>query len=329
MKAEDDKDSVFMDILDEITFQPIFIMGLHRSGTSILYKMLGETGLFNTVTAYHILKYDELLYNKKHNLENQVKQDLATLFKSQGIKNRRIDDLPITPDYTQEYVYLFTKKKSPNTISEKNLILFKNLCKKIQYISNNRHLVLLKNPYDFPNFLYIKKQFPNAKFIFIHRNPLEVISSTIRAWQTLYEEENPYTSLFSNSYKKSYNNPFKLRLLRFYYSSKYPLALYGIIRYSTNVTNTYLQNISQIKKEEFVIIKYENLCQKPNSVLKTILDFLNMKSDIDFSAYIKPRKLSILPEVYRMKKRIGKQMKAYNEYFGYEKLFQQRVLCSF
>lgn len=322
MDKENDKDSDYVGLLDKISFQPIFIMGLHRSGTSILYKMLGETGHFNIVTAYHILKYDELLSNYKHNLEKQVKNELGALFESRGIKSRRIDHLPITPDFAQEYVYLFSKKKTPDTLSERNLILFKNLCKKIQHISNNKYPILLKNPYDFPNFLYIKKQFANAKFIFIHRNPLEVLSSTIRAWQILYKEKNPYTSLFSEGYKKSYDNPFIQRILRFYYSSKYPLALYSIIRYSTKATNMYLQNINQLQKEEFISITYENLCQKPNSVMGTILDFLNMKSDIDFDAYIKPRKLAILPEVQRMKKRIGKKMNAYNEYFGYEKLFQ-------
>jgi hypothetical protein len=55
------------------------------------------------------------------------------------------------------------------------------MCKKIQFIAGNDKPILLKNPYDFPNFLYIKRVFPNARFVFIHRNPLKTISSTLNA----------------------------------------------------------------------------------------------------------------------------------------------------
>ncbi|MBE3121464.1 MAG: hypothetical protein IMZ43_08250 [Thermoplasmata archaeon] len=46
-------DNEFIQELQQVTFQPVFIVGLHRSGTSIPYKTLTETGNFNPVTAYH------------------------------------------------------------------------------------------------------------------------------------------------------------------------------------------------------------------------------------------------------------------------------------
>lgn len=66
-------------------------------------------------------------------------------------------------------------------ITRKNVALFTEMCKKIQFIAGNDKPILLKNPYDFPNFLYIKRVFPNARFVFIHRNPLKTISSTLNA----------------------------------------------------------------------------------------------------------------------------------------------------
>ena len=76
MRFKASLDDHYLHKLDGISFMPIFIMGLHRSGTSILYKMLGATRHFNTVTAYHILKYDELLYNFTKNKEKTVKRAL-------------------------------------------------------------------------------------------------------------------------------------------------------------------------------------------------------------------------------------------------------------
>ena len=311
MKSLKELDQKYSDIISDIKFQPIFIMGLHRSGTTILYKMLNETGHFNIVTAYHILKYEELLHNFKNNLEEKTKLALSIQFKELGIKNRKIDSIEITPDFTQEYVYLFVKKNLPNKMGEKNKELFENLCKKIQVISNNKKPVLLKNPYDYANFLYIFKEFPNAKFIFINRNPKEIISSNLRAWQTLLESKNPYTSLFSPKYKEIFDNPLLLFLMRTYYSSYLPFGLINIIRKASRETKYFLKNINKIKEKDYVIVKYENLCSNSNLEMKKILDFLKIKSNLDFSNYIKPRKLKMLSEIERMEKYILKKMKSY------------------
>ncbi len=48
MKTKKILDDEYIKLVEDASFEPIFIMGLHRSGTSILYKMLGETGNFNT-----------------------------------------------------------------------------------------------------------------------------------------------------------------------------------------------------------------------------------------------------------------------------------------
>jgi LPS sulfotransferase NodH len=312
-------DSEYMNALDDISFDPIFIMGLHRSGTSILYKMLGASGHFNTVTAYHILEYDNLLYNHVNNLERKVTDDLARLFKSKGITNRRIDHLPITPDFEQEYVYLFTERNCGNTLSSKNLNLFENLCKKIQYILENNKPILLKNPYDFPNFIFIKKMFPNARFVFIHRDPVEVISSTMRAWQTLLKNKNPYTALFSHAYDQTFNNPFLLWASRFYYSSPFPLGIFSVINRSYHATRYFLENINWLEKESYVSITYRDLCKEPNGVMTNIMNFLKLKTDVDFREFIKPRKLSIIPEVQQMEKFVSKKMEAYNQVFGFNK----------
>lgn len=37
---------------------PVFILGLHRSGTTILYEMLASTGAFDVLTAWHVIEFD-------------------------------------------------------------------------------------------------------------------------------------------------------------------------------------------------------------------------------------------------------------------------------
>jgi hypothetical protein len=39
---------------------PLFILGLQRSGTPLLYEMFAASGEFDISTAWHVICYDEL-----------------------------------------------------------------------------------------------------------------------------------------------------------------------------------------------------------------------------------------------------------------------------
>jgi len=279
--------------------------------------MLGETKLFNKFTMYHLLNYDELIYNHIHNLEEKKKKEFNDLLIKKEIKKRKTDEISVSSDYEQEYVYLFLQKNLPVTLSDKNRKLFEDLCKKIIFISGNDKPVLMKNPYDFPNFLYIKKVFPEAKFVFIHRNPLEVISSTMRLWQTRLKNKDEFAVLYSKQYEKAYTNKLFLFLMRLYYVSPFPFGIFEVILRCKKGSNYYLKNIKNLSKGDYVSIKYEDLCQNPNKVIGEILGFLNLKSDMDFSCFVKPRKLNLIPEVRFLKKFIYNFLKPYFEYFSY------------
>ncbi len=310
-------DSPYLQLLDTVSFQPIFILGLHRSGTSILYKMLGETRHFNIVSAYHILRFDELVYNMIHRTEDDVKAELTELFHTQGITHRGIDHLQITPDFAQEYVYLLTKKSHSKKITPENVSLFKVLCRKIMYISQNKKPILLKNPYDFSNFLFLKTIFPNAYFIFIHRDPVNVVDSTLRAWQTLLAQKNPYTVLFSDEYASVFENPLYLWLSRLYYASFFPIGFFSIIHQAKHMTSYYLSNIDKLPSQQYISVRYEDLCQEPNTVLTSILQLLGLKTEVDFQRYIQPRQLDVLPVVQQFKRYITKTFASYRTVFKY------------
>jgi hypothetical protein len=76
-------DDLYLHLLSQVNFQPIFIMGDHRLSTT-LYKILVDTGCFNFVSAYHIIKYDEIWSNYIHQTESRVMQETEKLFQSLG-----------------------------------------------------------------------------------------------------------------------------------------------------------------------------------------------------------------------------------------------------
>ena len=86
-------------------FRPVFIMGHHRSGTTILYQLLAQTALFNLTTAYHVLNRHRLLALHAAGEEPQAREELRRQFEARGLRDREFDSIKITPDIPEEYAY--------------------------------------------------------------------------------------------------------------------------------------------------------------------------------------------------------------------------------
>ncbi len=318
-ELKEDLDKKYLNKLKDISYQPIFILGLNRAGTSILYKMLKETSYFNPTTVYHIAFYNQLLHNYINKINEKAKTKLNDFIKEQGQKDRGIDRLKYNADFAEEYGFVIGQDAFWNKITPKNIDLFDELCKKIIFISNNSKPILLKNPIDFPNFLYIKKIYPNAKFIFIHRNPIKVLSSTIKALKYIYEKKIPLPTDIFKLYYVIYENPIFLKIVRFCLSDIFPLGLLLFSLYTRNALNYYLRNIKHLENHDYISLKYEDLCENPQENMEKVLDFLGIKNvNVHFSKYINPRKTKIDKGVVKMKKFIYFIMKKYFEKFNYK-----------
>jgi hypothetical protein len=305
--------------LEDIDFQPVFIMGLHRSGTSVLYKMLTSSGCFNPVTVYHLVKYDQLLDDYENKTQEIVKKKLTNSFREHGLDDRGIDKLKVSADFAEEFGFFLDNKSTQTMITKRNVSKFNEMCKKITYISDRKKLILLKNPYDFSNFIYIKNAFPNAKFVFIHRHPFKVLSSLINAVRVLFENYNYYASQISRIYNRLYENPLSRYSLK-YLTSK--LSFFGLMLLcynSSKSTKYYLKNLKNLPNDCYISITYEELCNTPQQTMENIFSKLNIKpkKTIDYNSFIKPRKTTLDPSVVFLKKYIHSSMRVYCKKFGY------------
>jgi hypothetical protein len=312
-------DTAFLKELTQVSFQPVFILGLHRSGTSILYKMLTATGNFNPVTAYHLINYNELLSNQHLKKETKAKERLTHSLKEKGLQDRGIDRLKVTADFAEEYGFLLNRQNFQMYLTRKNLMLFIEMCKKIQYLARNNKPILLKNPYDFPNFLFIKQVFPNARFVFIHRDPLKTISSTLNAMKTILVTKHPYMALLSPIYEKFSKNPLLMAPLRFIFCTVPEFGVVLITRITANATKYYLKNIEKLPKADYISITYEGFCEHPKETIESILRrfSLDMNEKIDAQSFIKQRKADIDRSVQKLTPYISHSMKNYFDIFQY------------
>jgi len=324
MKNKDDfeeLDDKYIYKLDNINFKPIFILGVERSGTSILYKILSKTNCFNIVSSYHVIKYKELLHNHINNIEEESKKNLQNLFEKKSQFDRGIDRLKITPNFPEEYRFILAQKADADHINSKSISVFEEMCKKIQFISENNKPILLKNPRDFTHSLTIKSLIPNSKFIFIHRHPIKTLSSQVRAMKSLLKNKSVYMSLVAPKYGQVFDNPILLFYYRLLYSYLTPYRVLSATNKLAKSTKTYLININQLNKKDFVYIKYENLCKQPDLEINKILDFLDLKPEhnISYNSFIKPRKTRQLKTIKLFERWINRKLDEYISYLNYKK----------
>ncbi|MGR3176825.1 MAG: sulfotransferase family protein [Candidatus Anammoxibacter sp.] len=313
-------DNQYINMLKDVDFQPVFIMGCHRSGTSILYKILGATEHFNVVTTYHIIKYNEIIHNHINQTTDMCKEQIDALFELKQLQNRGIDQIQASHNMPEEYGFILQNAGYNMKLKPNNLVIFQELCKKIQLTCDTKKPLLLKNPCDCSNFIFLKEAFPNSKFIFIHRHPLQIINSQLKAIRELLHTKNEYFTILVKSYGQLFSQSIRLQITRFLFSSYFNIGLRIVTRNLTSVTKFFTRNITLLPEEDYICIKYESLCEKPGLTVKNILNWMGLEenSSIDYESLIKIREDSLLNEIENNQTHIFKKMKTYCENWGYE-----------
>ncbi|MGI9392884.1 MAG: sulfotransferase family protein, partial [Parvibaculales bacterium] len=98
---------------------------------------------------------------------------------------------PKNMSYFSKYTLLKTSRQN----IEKWKKIYSKMLKEIALYSGKHKKIILKNPHNTARVKILKEMYPGAKFIFIHRNPYDVFSSTKHLHMTLIKEQ--YMQAFS------------------------------------------------------------------------------------------------------------------------------------
>ena len=189
-----------------ISKDPIFILGFYRSGTSYLHEFLIQDDRFGYHTNFQMVFPDMMLVCEKwlspilefmcrtfniHDPVHRTRLSFRFPGEEDGTMTTSLNPRGAAwgyffPSKMMEY---FNKYVLFRDIPESEIEKWKQdyifLIKKISLANHNKQLVL-KSPPNTARIKLLLSIFPNAKFIFIHRNPVQVYASNKRFLKVAY-----------------------------------------------------------------------------------------------------------------------------------------------
>lgn len=191
---------------------PVFIVGHWRTGSTFLHQLMALDPRFTALTMVQAVIPEHFLFSSKY---------YGPILKKVLPKTRPMDNVALSPDAPQEEEWSLIRLGAESPLEK---ILFPPKKKFFlkdddQYIPEGRQLekfrknldllyrritlqtglrIVSKNPCHSMRIPLLAGMYPGAKFIHIHRDPLEVVPSTIRMWNIMARD---------NALKRGWHSP--------------------------------------------------------------------------------------------------------------------------
>jgi hypothetical protein len=283
--------------LDEIFFRryreedidtPIFIIGNPRSGTTFLHRLLAkdtenfcsmrmwEMFFAPSITMRKVLltlmdldrKLGHLIRNQVHAWEKRWQEE--NVIHRIALRAPEEDEYLLMHMWSALKVWTFTamtEEADPYTYfdtqmparEKKRIMRFYKRClqRHLHFHDVQDRLYLAKDPSYSPMVDTLHRHFPNAKFIYLARNPLDMIPSYIslteEEWQILGDPPRPYMC-----------RDFVLDMAKHWYT--YPL-----------------ERLAQLPSDQYIIVNFEKLTRNVKATVCEIYERLELPMYPDFA----------------------------------------------
>ena len=269
--------------------EPVFVIGHWRSGTTHLHYLLSQDNQFSYLEAFQafffrvafvsktfmrpLLNYfmpstrpqDNIKINASAPTEEE--HPLTNLTEKSGMQTFFF---PQNRSYFDKYnIFLGTSKKEKKQWKK----IYHKMLLQIALYQGKEKKLLLKNPHNTARIKVLLELYPNAKFIFIHRNPYDVFQSNIHL----------------------YNKTIKSQFLQDFSDEKIKERV--LYCYETTLKK-YIEERELIPSQNLIEISYKELSDAPLSTIKKIYNQINLG---DFES-IEPKIKSYLSTVKNYKK---------------------------
>ena len=252
---------------------PVFILGYYRSGTTYLQQIfmqddrLGYTSFYQTIFPELMLTFEKSMtpvlekITKIFRIQNHFhripfswffpgEEDVAMM----SFMNANSAQWGVL--FPGKAIETFTKYTLFEKISNEEQLKWKNnylyLIKKIS-IANKYKPLVLKSPLNTARIKQLLSLFPNARFVYISRNPVHVYASTKRLWEMVIK-------------KYILGNPSEINIQQI------------VIETYSRLMDHYMKDKALIPREQLVEIAYEDFIKHPIHTTKQVYHQLNLGS---------------------------------------------------
>jgi len=266
--------------------QPVFIIGNPRSGTTFLHRLLARDELnFSYIRMWEVIfapsiaqrkliwffkKIDDALGSKlqKWTLEQEKKTYIDNPMHKMGLLEPEEDEgilfsmwetiftTVVFPHPNLVRKYAFFDKQVPLLERHKIMRFYRSCLRRHLFARNSDKKFLSKNPTFSPKVDSLYEFFPDAKIIYLARNPLDTVPSII-SWMSY--QWKPFSDPLENYIFKDY----MLELAKEWY--EYPL-----------------ERFSKAPEDSYAIIRYEDLVQNPRLVITEVYEKFGFDLSLEF-----------------------------------------------
>jgi hypothetical protein len=283
--------------LADVEAHPIFIIGLHRSGTTWLYGTLSSLLPVASLSLYHISHYDELLMAHRDGTTRALQKALDTRFI--GAPTRGFDEIALSHATVDEYAFVLRRHAGSPFLNAHTLATFKQLMRKLAFVQQRSH-VLLKNPWDTRQGAFIATHFPSAKFIFLRRDPVRVLDSQVRALDGIAAGENPLVAFMLQGLPLENMVLSGVRGVRHLLGQRVfrRLLVRLVEKHVRDEIRFYRRSLASVPHAHRVEVSYEDLIADPVTTLKPVVALIGLPLEHPLSTVTAtPRCRDLLPEV--------------------------------
>ncbi|HMK42149.1 MAG TPA: sulfotransferase [Methyloceanibacter sp.] len=295
---------------------PIFVIGHWRTGTTFLHDLFSVDPSLAYPTTFECFFPHHFLLTE---------DTLPKVMKVLLPKKRPQDDVPVGFDRPQEeeFAMMMLGAGTPYIThawprfgpADTDYLDFKGLSEKDKetwvdaymwlyrrlYLKHGEKRLVMKTPANAARLKLLTKLFPDARYVYLARNPLDVFPSTVKLWRALYSTQGLH-------------NPPRLDP----WLDDYVLDMFA------RLTEDYEEDRHLIPEGHLVELRYEDFVRDPVATMRDIYRRLDIKgfdqAEAPMREFIGERKEHRvshyeLPE--KLKRKVIDRLKPYIDRFGY------------
>ena len=245
---------------------PLFVLGVHRSGTTWLTSALSRHACCAPVSVRHLIE----AVDGEPLSSSEVQQRLI----DSGVRVRPGDARPVSPEMTEEYGYLLALAHGSSRTTRRSLPTLQSLIAKVASESPGE-VPLLRNPWDYAASHRLRGWLPSARFVFVHRDPVDTVGSAVEMFQDFWRAPHPYGLRASPRYQRAWQSSWKRAAFQ-WFATRPQLVARMIARGTAFAHRAHLVDSRDLADNRVAHVCYDDLITDLHGTLQSVSTRLDL-----------------------------------------------------